>query len=236
MGCSVSGVGEAIIRAGLARDVTAAAADTATDLDAACSAALEEGILQARLTGIAEGLATRERRGAAGYTACTLHGQLHIPSLHLRQCHGQEYQKLVRQAPWQPKDCGVLAVRVQPRGEAGSGHTAESCHAGSCGCSDESRLHVTLAAVHCSASMGIAYCTGNRQQPRPAAPAGSQQDGLKQQQQQQQAAGTDDGVHSQATAREHANSKPIRAVHVQFLRQAVPDAARPPICSFATSV
>lgn len=48
MGCSVSGVGEAIIRAALAREVTATAADTATDLDAACSTALEEGILQAR--------------------------------------------------------------------------------------------------------------------------------------------------------------------------------------------
>ena len=49
VGCSVSGVGEAIIRAALAREVAAAAADAATDLDAACSAALEEGILQARL-------------------------------------------------------------------------------------------------------------------------------------------------------------------------------------------
>jgi hypothetical protein len=52
VGCSVSGVGEAIIRAGLARKVTAAAADTATDLDAACSAALEHGILQACLAAL----------------------------------------------------------------------------------------------------------------------------------------------------------------------------------------
>ena len=49
MGCSVSGVGEAIIRAGLARAAAAEAADVGTDLDAACSAALEEGILQVNL-------------------------------------------------------------------------------------------------------------------------------------------------------------------------------------------
>ena len=152
--------------------------------------------------------------------------------------------EFVWQAPWQPKDCGVLAVRVQPCCEASGGRLAGDCQAGGCGGSDELRPHVTLAAVHCSASMGIAYCTRDRQQPRPAVPAGLRREALEQhhhhhqqqqQQQQEEAAGTDDGVHSQAPAREHANSKP-RAVHVQFLRQAVPDAARPAICSFAASV
>lgn len=46
--CSVTGVGESIIRAGLAREVAQAAADGAVDLDAACSAAMEQGMLQAR--------------------------------------------------------------------------------------------------------------------------------------------------------------------------------------------
>jgi isoaspartyl peptidase/L-asparaginase-like protein (Ntn-hydrolase superfamily) len=49
VGCSVSGVGEAIIRAGLAKGAATAAANTGTDLDTACSAAIGEGILQARV-------------------------------------------------------------------------------------------------------------------------------------------------------------------------------------------
>jgi hypothetical protein len=142
--------------------------------------------------------------------------------------------ELVWQAPWQPKDCGILAVRVQPCSEAGGGSAAGDCQGGGRGsdwCSDESQPHVTLAAVHCSASMGIAYCTGNRQQP--AVAGGLRQEPLEQQQQQ---AGAGGRVHTQAHVRGHANSKPIRAVHVQFLRQAVSDAARPAICSFAASV
>lgn len=139
----------------------------------------------------------------------------------------------VWQAAWQPKDCGILAVRVQPCSEAGGGSAAGDCQGGGCGsdgCSDESGPHVTLAAVHCSASMGIAYCTGNRQQP--AVVSGLRQEPLEQQQQQ---AGAGGRVHTQMCLREPQNTKP-RAVYVQFLRQAVPDAAQPAICSFAASV
>ena len=142
---------------------------------------------------------------------------------------------MIWQAPWQPKDCGILAVQVQPCSEARGGRTVGDCQAGGCGGSDELRHRVTLAAVHCSASMGIAYCTGNWRQPRPAAPAGSQQEALEQQQ-QQQSAGADGEGHSRAHASGRANSNPMGPVHVQFLRQAVPDAARPATCSFAASV
>jgi hypothetical protein len=141
---------------------------------------------------------------------------------------------MVWQAPWQPKDCGVLAVRVQPCSGAGDESSADDCQGGGCG-GGGCRPHVTLAAVHCSASLGVAYCTGARQQPRPAVPAGPQKEALEQQQQQQAAGAGGGRVNSQARAR--AGPEPgARAVHVQFLRQAVPDAARPAICSFAALV
>lgn len=44
--CSVTGVGELVMRAGLAREAARRAASGDADLDAACAAALEAGILQ----------------------------------------------------------------------------------------------------------------------------------------------------------------------------------------------
>lgn len=48
MASSVTGVGELIMRAGLARAAAEAAADRALDLDSACAAAMARGILQAK--------------------------------------------------------------------------------------------------------------------------------------------------------------------------------------------
>ena len=132
----------------------------------------------------------------------------------------------IRQAPGQPKDCGILAVRVQPFSESsGDGHTAGDCQGGSGNCGPL----VTLAAVHCSASMGIAYLS--RQQSGPAAHTALLEDVPM----HPRAAGADGRQHAQPHVRGGRDPE-TRAVHVQFLRQAVHDAAQPAICSFAAMV
>lgn len=121
------------------------------------------------------------------------------------------------QAPRQPKDCGVLAVRVDRAGDGG-------CTA-------------TLAAVHCSASMGIAYCVGS---PRPAmqcvardasgAAAGAVMTDAATRAAAEGGPGT-----GRAADHMDAQKQSVR-VHTEFLRQTVRDARRPGICSFAKAV
>ena len=116
----------------------------------------------------------------------------------------------------QPKDCGVLAVRVERDPSSGS-------------CSAE------LTAVHCSASMGFAYCTGggSASVSDGGGAALAPPDTVTETKHSAAAGpGNDKGAARQQSSVSAGGQGPCRHVHSDFLRQTVHDPEHPSVCRF----